>query len=305
MAKLTTHNDFNTINHVDFCLTPIPVVKSLFDKINFYNICIQKLLVYAANDRQTVIELASNLLSSNKVIKSLIEVAKKEHSIVRRFKTPVCLINRNDYVIDQFRKFAYLINTELIPNQISFPDNEFYAVFSSKYPVYFPTTVEIKVTKNSELKNQENADNQEVLSYINKVHYFDSKTTSNTTATSVENICSSIINIMKEFTQEYNMFLQVSNKESYLFKNREEEENKEKERLKKLEQENKLNEEGAEIKLETETNEIKEDKVEDIRNPNASVLMFNETMMLFICKEKNEENRLEQLFLINELYNKQ
>lgn len=294
MNKLTTHNDFNTINHVDFCITPIPVVKSLFDKINFYNICIQKLLVYAANDKSTIIDLAENFFGSNKVIKGMIEVAKKEHSIVRRFKTPFCLINRNDYVIDQFRKFAFLINTELIPNQISFTDNEFYAIFSSKYPLYFPTSTEVKVLKDNEEKNIEN---QEYLTYTNKAYFYDSKTCSNTRSTSVENICSSIVNVMKEFTQEYNIFLSIANKESFFLKDKQEEERKEMERLEKLEQEKLQSTEETEIKLES--------KEEDIKDPNAQVLMFNETMTLFICKEKNEDNRFEQLFLINELYIKQ
>lgn len=299
MNKLTSHNDFNIVNHVDFCITPIPVVKTLFDKINFYNICIQKLLVYAANDKLTIIELAENLLGTNKIIKSMIEVAKNEYSIVRRFKTPFCLINRNDYVIDQFRKFAFLINTELIPNQVTFTDNEFYAIFSSKYPIYFPTTTEVKVLKENEEKNNENP---EYVTYTNKAYFYDSKTSSSTRSTSVENICSSIINVMKEFTQEYNVFLSIANKESFLLKDRKEEERKEIERLEKLEQEKiQLTEDLGETKIETKV----DNKVEDIKDPNSQVLMFNETMALFICKEKNEDNRFEQLFLINELYTKQ
>jgi hypothetical protein len=298
MNKLTTHVDFDVVNHIDFCISPVPVVKALFDKINFYNICIQKLLVYAANDKATIIELASNLLGSNKIIKAIIEVARKEYDVIKRFKTPTCLINRNDYVIDKFRKFAYLINTDLIPNQISFPDNEFYAIFSSKYPIYFPTSSEVNVLKDSEDKNQ---DNPEYITYLNKAFFYDSKTSSNTRTTSVDNICSSIINVMKEFTQEYNNFLQIANKESYYYKSRVEEERKKRERLEKL------NDEEGEIKLDSEqiVNNKEKEKEEDIKDPNAQVMMFNETMVLFICREKNEENRLEQLFLINELYTKQ
>lgn len=296
MNKLTTHVDFETVNHADFCITPVPVVKSLFDKASFYNICIQKLFINAASDKSTVIELAEKFFGGNKIIKGLIEVAKKEYNIVRKFKVPFSLLNRNDYAICQLKKFVYLVNTELVPNQVTFADNEFYAIFSSKYPMYFPVNSQVKVLKDKE--------NEEYVTYTNQAYFYNSKTCSSTSTNTVDSICTNLINLMKGFTQEYNEFLSIANKESFLLKDRMEEELKEKERLEKLEQE-RVTKESDGIEVIDNKIERQVTKEEEAKDPNAQVLMFNETMVVFICKEKNENNRLEQLFLINELFTKQ
>lgn len=362
MNKLSLYKDFELLNHVDFSITLVPLVKSLYDKAVFYNICIQKLILYASQDKENLITLAEKYFSDSNLIEKLITIAKKEENIIRRFKTPLAVINRNDYIIDKNKKFIYLVNSEIVPNQIHFSDNEFYSNFSNKYPVYFPTSKEVRIKKeikeedkkNDEVKedgnkeNPENAEPKELTEeeklakerdqyeiIVNKPLYFN-KNQNKTTSNSFESLCEGILSILESFTREYNEFLSITNKESFLPKDKKEEERKqrekeerikkekeekEKERLEKEEADKKALEEGQEgegnenkekelskeeVKSE-EIKEVEEDKKEeivDIKNPNPEVYMYNQTMVIFICKENNENNRLEQLFLINELFNK-
>lgn len=338
MTNLTLFNDFDLLNHVDFCITPVPVVKSLFDKAVFYNLCLQKLFVYAANDKKTLIELTETFFPNNMLIQALLKIAKNEFKILRRFKTPFCTINRNDYVSDKDKRFIFLTNTELIPTQLKFSDNEFYAIFSNKYPLYFPISKDAQISSPPENQNEnvitgddQNIENKGLTSNVQTITnqtYFYNSNSSVTRTTTIENICSCIISIMKAFIEEYNEYLSITNKESFLPKDRFEEERKENERLVKLEEERlqkekekekeKENSGGEQVVVEplakeANTEEKKQEdqkqpekeKVKDEKDPNFQPIVYNESMVVFICKEKNENNRIEQLFLINELYSKQ
>ena len=276
ITNTTKYKDFNLINHHDMVITPVPMMKSLFDKANFYNICLQKLFFYCSNDHEFIIQLGKNLFSKNEIISSIIKIAEKHYNIVRRFKTPFAILNRNDYSVDKNKKFIFMNHQELFPYGLQLSDSEFYSNFSKKYPSYFE--VEQEVIK-------EVSDKRDIFN--NKAYFYDVK--SSTRLKTIENISQCIVLIMQIFIDEFNKFSKIKNKDSFLPKDRAQ-----------VQEELHLKQQSEEGHQ--DVNQITE---KDEIDNEYKTLIHNEAMILFVCKEENEENRLEQLSLINYLYSTQ
>lgn len=139
---ITNYKGFKALNHVDFSIFPIPFYKTYFDKAKFYNIAIQKIVAnFAYRNYEEVVILAEKYLSGTK-ISSHLNAAKKlveQYADKSDFKIrpSTFLVSENEYSVDKHKKFIYLTNTVVSPNQIQLADNQFYQTFSKKYPTFF------------------------------------------------------------------------------------------------------------------------------------------------------------------------
>ena len=159
------------------------------------------------------------------------------------------------------------------PNHIHFSDNQFYNVFSNKYPNYF------KFEKTD----------SEVFAHHKTC----------TSQNSNEIICESIIEAMKLFSSDIDKN-QLNYENNILLNNYKEE----------IEKADKEYEEEHQRQVQSEDDENK-DKVilkRKIAEPVLKTSLLNnnfmDTMVLFICGNK-ESNKIEQLNIINDLYSKQ
>lgn len=141
-SGISNYKGFKAINHIDFSIFPIPLYKTYFDKAKFYNIAIQKIVAnFAYRNYEEVVVLAEKYLLDTKV-NSHVKIARNiatQYSEKNDFKGRLStfLVSENEFSIDKQKKFVYLTNTNVTPNQIQLADNQFYQTFSKKYPTFF------------------------------------------------------------------------------------------------------------------------------------------------------------------------
>ena len=120
------------VKHIPITLYPSPIVKSFFDKIEFYQIAFNKILDKLSRDQEYLEQILTPISEKDDFIKKLLDISKKVSSYEHK-QNIQCGIFRNDYMIDKIKKFIYLneYNTNGVDN-FSFSDKlkHFYSFFS-------------------------------------------------------------------------------------------------------------------------------------------------------------------------------
>ena len=124
------------VKHIPITLYPSPIVKSFFDKIQFYQIAFNKIMDKISRDQQYIEQILTPISEKDEFIKKLLEISKKVSTFENKQKIQ-CGFFRNDYMVDKVKKFIYQIEFNTIAvSMFSFSDGlkKFYSFFSNKYP---------------------------------------------------------------------------------------------------------------------------------------------------------------------------
>ena len=124
------------VKHIPITLYPSPIVKSFFDKIQFYQIAFNKIMDKISRDQQYIEQILTPISEKDEFIKKLLEISKKVSTFENKQKIQ-CGFFRNDYMVDKVKKFIYQIEFNTIAvSMFSFSDKlkKFYSFFSNKYP---------------------------------------------------------------------------------------------------------------------------------------------------------------------------
>jgi glutathione synthase len=124
------------VKHIPITLHPSPIVKSFFDKIQFYQIAFNKIIDKISRDQEYIEQILTPISEKDEFIKKLLEISKKVSTFENKQKIQ-CGIFRNDYIVDKVKKFIYQIKFNTIAvSMFSFSDKlkKFYSFFSKKYP---------------------------------------------------------------------------------------------------------------------------------------------------------------------------
>ena len=124
------------VTHLPIVINPSPIIKSFFDKIQFYQIAFNKIIDKLSRDQEYLEQILTPISEKDDFIKKLLDISKKVSSYEHK-QNIQCGIFRNDYMVDKIKKFIYLneYNTNGVDN-FSFSDKlkQFYSFFSKKYP---------------------------------------------------------------------------------------------------------------------------------------------------------------------------
>lgn len=322
--NLCHFNKYKAINHYDISVYPNSFSKQLFDKAKFYNLALQKSIALISSKYYLKVTNLCNkffkdIESKDTQFSSIDKLLNAANSLIEQYnnnninncknnnqsninyyftKPSTLLINENVYSIDKIKKFIYYNKHDVQPDNIYFSDNQFYSYFSNKYKYYYNI---------SALKDP-------------TVFYYDKTCTSQD---SLELLIESILEAMRIFCVDIdnnsindrnqiilnNYYSELSNMKS-VFEN---DKNIKLEEYEKKKQ--KYEAEGLDIPEEEILN------VEDLENlfneklkkicpyPTLSTttdkqLDYKYTMVLFVCEEDNENNKQEQITIINELFSK-
>lgn len=137
------------VKHTPISLFPAPVVRSLFSKCSFYNICMSKILDLTVRNKSLMDRLVAKYVDYDLKLKRLNIVREVEN----RQKTHFVLY-RNEYKIDKREKFVFLDNSStcVFKDINAFKScSDFFDVFSSKYPQYFPSYADQIVKQTSSI----------------------------------------------------------------------------------------------------------------------------------------------------------
>ena len=124
------------VKHIPITLYPSPIVKSFFDKIQFYQIAFNKIMDKISRDQQYIEQILTPISEKDEFIKKSLEISKKVSTFENKQKIQ-CGFFRNDYMVDKVKKFIYQIEFNTIAvSMFSFSDKlkKFYSFFSNKYP---------------------------------------------------------------------------------------------------------------------------------------------------------------------------
>ena len=128
--------DSNGVTHIPISLYPSPIVKSFFDKIEFYQIAFNKILDKLSRDQEYLEQILTPISEKDEFINKLLEISKKVSTYEHKQKIQ-CGIFRNDYMVDKVKKFIYQIEYNTIAvSMFTMSDKlkQFYSFFSKKYP---------------------------------------------------------------------------------------------------------------------------------------------------------------------------
>ena len=120
------------VTHLPIIINPSPIIKSFFDKIQFYQIAFNKIIDKLSRDQEYLEQILTPISEKDDFIKKLLDISKKVSSYEHK-QNIQCGIFRNDYMVDKIKKFIYLneYNTNGVDN-FSFSDKlkHFYSFFS-------------------------------------------------------------------------------------------------------------------------------------------------------------------------------
>jgi glutathione synthase len=125
--------------HIPSVIYPSPIVKSFFEKIEFYQIAFNKIFDKLSRDQQFLEEILTPLSESNEFIKKNLEISKKANEFPQKQKIQLNIF-RNDFMVDKIKKFIYQTEFNTIAVTMgTFSDEmkRFFSFFSKKYPEYF------------------------------------------------------------------------------------------------------------------------------------------------------------------------
>lgn len=286
--------DHKVKSHIDVAVFPTPTVGGLFDKAKFYNLAIQKTIAQTASkftkEMINYIESIFTINPSSKlspflsVAKELLNNYESNSSYYKTAKSSTLLFVENSFSIDRKKSFVYLDSSNPQPNNMYLSDNQFYSTFSNKYPNYYNSFSSLPQDKFS------------VYSYEKTCTSLDS----------TENFCEIILDAMQNFALDVDAnAIEESNR---ILLNKYEADKQE--FLTKLRQQQSQTAEGENQAENPQPINEEEQLKENVPYPTlntkaANPTNFKDTMVLFVCEEKEEINKQEQINLINELYTKQ
>lgn len=279
--NLVFYKDFKIEKHLNFNLTPIEVDSCLYSKAKFYNLALQKLLSTSVyKNEKDFIQLVDKYLISDKyqpyvaLVKALHDQYQNENFYKSRPSSLIILENK--FIIDEIKKFVYLKDYDLQPDNIHFADNQLYNVYSKKYPQIF----------------ERSKKESDILTYEKTPTSLDTS----------ENITELILEAMRQFAMDIDKN-HVDYENSLLMA----EYNKQ-----TSEAESQYQEEVRIYKEQTgnEMIDISHIKLKEVAQPKLQTTAVNmtdfmDTAVLFICSKENEKNKQEQLRIINDLYNRE
>ena len=133
------NNEKKGVIHIPCVIYPSPIVKSFFEKIDFYQIAFNKIFDKLSRDQQFLEEILNPLSESDEFIKKNLEISKKAHEFPQKQKIQLNIF-RNDFMVDKIKKFIYQTEFNTIAvTMATFSDEmkRFYSYFSKKYPEFF------------------------------------------------------------------------------------------------------------------------------------------------------------------------
>ena len=132
-------NEKKGVIQIPCVIFPSPIVKSFFEKIEFYQIAFNKIFDKLSRDQQFLEEILTPLSESDEFIKKNLEISKKAHEFPQKQKIQLN-IYRNDFMVDKIKKFIYQTEFNTIAvTMATFSDEmkRFFTYFSKKYPEFF------------------------------------------------------------------------------------------------------------------------------------------------------------------------
>ena len=136
---LIKSKDSNTCVHVPTIIYPSPIVKSLFEKISFYQIAFNKIIDKLSRDQPYLEQILSPIAEKDEFVRKNLELSKKASSFEHKQNVQLGIF-RNDYMVDKNKKFIYQIEYNTIAATMGlFSDGlkKFHKYFSTKYPEVF------------------------------------------------------------------------------------------------------------------------------------------------------------------------
>ena len=125
--------------HVPIMLTPSPLPKSFYDKIFFYQIAFNKIIIKLSNDQQFLEEILTPFAEKDEFVKKNLDISKKLVNYEHKQKIKLGIF-RNDYLFDKIQNFFLFTEYNTIASSMgTFTDRlkKFYSYFSHKYPEIF------------------------------------------------------------------------------------------------------------------------------------------------------------------------
>ena len=95
------------VTHIPIIIYPSPIIKSFFDKIQFYQIAFNKIIDKLSRDQEYLEQILTPISEKDDFIKKLLDISKKVSSYEHK-QNIQCGIFMNDYMIDKIKKFIYL-----------------------------------------------------------------------------------------------------------------------------------------------------------------------------------------------------
>ena len=127
------------INHIPIMITPSPIPKNLYEKINFYQIAFNKIIDKLSHDQTFLEEILSPIAEKDEFVRKNLEISKKLINYEHKQKIKLGIF-RNDYLLDKNQNFLFFTEYNTIASSMgTFTDRikKFYLHFSEKYPELF------------------------------------------------------------------------------------------------------------------------------------------------------------------------
>ena len=129
----------NGVNHIPIMLTPSPLPKDIYDKIYFYQIAFNKIIIRLSNDQKYLEEILNPIAEKDEFVRKNLEISKKLVNYEHKQKIKLGIF-RNDYLFDKVQNFLLFTEYNTIASSMgTFSDRlkKFYSFFSEKYPDIF------------------------------------------------------------------------------------------------------------------------------------------------------------------------
>ena len=154
------NEDGKGVVHIPSIIYPSPIVKSFFDKIEFYQIAFNKIFDKISRDQKFIEEILTPISETDEFIKKNLEISKKANEFEKKQKIQLNIF-RNDFMVDKIKKFIYQTEFNTIAvTMATFSDKmkKFFDFFSKKYPEYFErflnkTNCEVPIEKQDSISN--------------------------------------------------------------------------------------------------------------------------------------------------------
>ena len=127
------------VSHLPIMLTPSPLPKNLFDKIFFYQIAFNKIIIKLSDDQKFLEDILTPIAEKDEFVKKHLEISKKLVNYEHKQKIKLGIF-RNDYLFDKIQNFLLFTEYNTIASSMgTFTDRfkKFYSYFSTKYPDIF------------------------------------------------------------------------------------------------------------------------------------------------------------------------
>ena len=127
------------ISHIPTALTPSPLPKDIYDKIYFYQIAFNKVIIKLSNDQKFLEDILNPISEKDEFVRKNLEISKKLVDYPNKQKIKLGIF-RNDYLYDKVQKFLLFTEYNTIASSMgTFTDRlkKFYSYFVEKYPDVF------------------------------------------------------------------------------------------------------------------------------------------------------------------------